>query len=399
MDEAGPGCGGRELKTTSQLDRPSRGDATTGKKAILLVLLFTSAGLLGGCSTDRPVVASAPETVRNLPISTAQTSNLPNLLEAVGTVQAVQTSLLASQVMGTIVEVRVREGDHVQRGQVVAVIDDAQPKAALERAAAARTAAQQELTATDSDLALAESTLKRYQILYEQKIVSSQEFDEIKARQQSAQARRDLARARLEQAKAEVTQAQTTLAYTLLRAPFDAVVTEKKADPGTLAVPGMPIFTVEDVHRYRMETTVNESDLRYVRLGQQVPVMIEALDHAEMKAQVSQIVPAADSASRSFLVKIELPPDARLRSGFFGRAQFSRGERQSLMVPFTALVGRGQLQGIFVVDQNQVASLRYITTGKLSGTNVEVLSGLQSGDRFVADPGQRDLSGKRVEVN
>ena len=390
--------GGFQLKTTSQLVSPSRGDTASGKKAIVLTLLFICVGFLASCSTDPRVVASAPETVRNLPIITAQMSELPDLLEAVGTVQAAQTSLLASQVLGTIIEVRVREGDRVQRGQVVVVIDDAQPKAALERAAAAQAAAQQEVTATDSDLTLAESTLKRYQILYEERIVSSQEFDEIKARQQSAHARRDLARAGLEQVKAEVTQAQTALDYTRIRAPFDAVVTEKKADPGTLALPGMPIFTVEDVHRYRLETTVNESDLRYVRLGQPVPVVIDALDHAEMKAQVAQIVPAADSASRSFLVKIELPPDAGLRSGFFGRAQFSRGERQSLLIPRAAVVVRGQLQGVFVLDQSKVASLRYVTLGKGSGTNVEVLSGLQTGEQFVATPADLDLTGKRVEA-
>ncbi len=384
------------MKTRSQLVCGSRGDATNGKKAIVLALLFTSV-FLGSCSRDR-VVASTPEIVRNLPVITAQLSNLPDLLEAVGTVHAAQTSLLASQVMGTIVEVRVREGDRVQSGQVVAAIDDAQPKAALARAVAAEAAAQHEVTVTDSDLTLAESTLKRHQILYTQGIVSSQEFDEIRAREQSALARRDLARAGLEQAKAEVRQTQTTLNYTRIRAPFDAVVTDKKADPGTLALPGTPIFIVEDVHRYRLETTVNESDLRYVRIGEQVPVLIDALDNAELKAKVVQIVPAADSASRSFLVKVELPVDTRLRSGLLGRAQFSRRERQSLMIPRSALVDRGQLQGVFVLDQNQAASLRYVTLGKVAGRNVEVLTGLQIGEKLVARPGELDLNGKRVEV-
>ncbi len=140
------------------------------RKASLLAFLFTSIGLLGSCSADRRVVASAPETVRNLPIITAQVSNLPNFLEAVGTVHAAQTSSLASQIMGTIVEVRVREGDRVQRGQVVVAVDDAQPKAALDRAAAAEVAAEHEVTATDSELTLAEVTFKRYQILSEKGI-------------------------------------------------------------------------------------------------------------------------------------------------------------------------------------------------------------------------------------
>jgi multidrug efflux pump subunit AcrA (membrane-fusion protein) len=97
-------------------------------------------------------------------------------------------------------------------------------------------------------------------------------------------------------------------------------------------------------------------------------------------------------------VKIELPADARLRSGLFGRARFSRGERQALLIPRSAVVERGQLQGIYVLDQNKVASLRYVTLGKPSGDEVEVLAGLQDGERIAAKPGAVDLNGKRIEV-
>jgi RND family efflux transporter MFP subunit len=353
---------------------------------------------LSGCSGERPPAASSPEIMRHIPVLAVQPANVPDLLEAVGTLRAAQTTDVASQMMGNIVEIRAHEGDRVQRGQVLALIDDSQPRAAVERATAADLAAQQQLVAADTDLSLAESTLKRYQSLYERKSVSPQEFDEIKARQQAALARRDMAQAGQAQAKAALTQARTSLDYTRIRAPFDGVVTAKKADSGTLASPGMPIFTVEDMRRYRLEATVNESDLRYVRQGQKVPVAIDALDSAGLKGKVVEIVPAADPTSRTFLVKIELPADARLRSGLFGRAQFSRGERQAMLIPRSAVVDRGQLQGIFVLDQNQVASLRYITLGKSSGSEVEVLAGLQDGERLVAKPGELELNGKRVEA-
>jgi RND family efflux transporter MFP subunit len=366
-------------------------------------LKLSSLGLLAvaglsGCSSERQPAAPAPETVRNVSVLTVQRANVPDLLEAVGTVHAAQTSNLASQMMGNIVEVRVHEGDRVQRGEVLAVIDDAQPRAAVDRAAAAEAAAQQELlVAAQSDLALAESTLKRYQTLYERKSVSPQEFDEVKARQQAGQARHDMAQAGQAQAKAALTQARTSLGYTRIRAPFDGVVTERKADPGTLASPGMPIFTVEDVRRYRLEATVNETDLRYLRIGQQAPVTIDALDH-ELAGKVTQIGPAADPASRSFLVKIDLPADPRLHSGLFGRAQFSRGQKPALLIPRTAVVERGQLQGVFVLDQNKVAGLRYVTLGKPIGAEIEVLAGLQDGERLVANPAELDLSGKRIEA-
>jgi RND family efflux transporter MFP subunit len=362
-----------------------------------LMLLLAAFGL-AGCSSEQTRTTPSPETVRNISVLAVQQANVPDLLEAVGTVRAAQTSDAASQMMGNIVEIRSHEGDHVQRGQVLAIIDDSQPRAAVDRATAADLAAQQQLVGADSDLALAESTLKRYQTLFEKKSVSPQEFDEVKARQQAARARRDMAKAGQAQAQAALSQARTSLDYTRIRAPFDGVVTEKKADSGTLASPGMPIFTVEDVQRYRLEASVNESDLHYVRTGEQVSVVIDALDDAGLNGKVLQIVPAADTASRTFLVKIDLPTDTRLRSGLFGRAQFSRGQRQALLIPRSAVVERGQLQGIYVLDQNKVASLRYITLGKPSGADVEVLAGLQNGERFVAKPGAVDLNGKRIEV-
>lgn len=323
---------------------------------------------------------------------------MPDVFEAVGTVQAAQTSILASKMMGNIVEIRVHEGDRVRRGQILALIDDSQPRAAVDRATAADTASQRKLAAADSELALANSTLKRFQTLFEKKSVSPQEFDEIQARQQSALAQRDMARADQDQAKAVLTQAKTALEYTLIRAPFDGVISEKKADVGTLASPGTPIFTVEDVRRYRLAAPINESDLSLVRVGQPVPFLIDAFGSEVLKGRVVEIVPAADPGTRSFLVKIELPADSRLRSGLFGRVQFSRGERRALFVPRTAIVQRGQMQGVFLLDQNKVATLHYIAVGRPVQSQIEVLAGLQSGDWLVAAPATLELDGKRIEA-
>lgn len=366
------------------------------KIRLLYALLAALAGL-GGCSSDRTQIAQPPETVRNVSLLAVKRSMVPDVLQAVGTVRAVQSSVLASQIMGNVVDVRAHEGDRVQRGQVLAIIDDSQPRAAMDRATAADNATQQQLAAADSDLALADSTLKRYQTLYDRKSVSPQEFDEVRARQQTALARRDMARAEKEQAKAALVQARTALDYTRIRAPFDGVITEKKIDFGTLASPGMPMFTLEDVRHYRLEATVNENDLSSVRIGQVLSVLVDALGNNNLNGKVVEIVPAADPASRSFLIRVDLPADPRLRSGLFGRAEFSRGERPSLLIPRTAIVERGQLQGVFVLDQKQVAGLRYVTLGRPAGNDIEVLAGLQDGDRLVAKPGSLELDGKHVE--
>jgi len=360
---------------------------------------LAAALVLAGCSAEDRPAASGPEIVRNVSVLAVQRTDIPDLMESVGTVRAAQSSDLASQIMGNILEIRVREGDRVKRGQVLVMIDDAQAKAAVDRAAASGNAAQHQLTAAESDLALADSTFKRYESLYERKSISPQEFDEVRARRTAALARRDMAQADQDQARAAQSQAQNLLNYTRIRAPFDGIITAKKADAGALASPGMPILTLEDVRRYRLEVTVNEGDLRHVRIGLSVPVILDAVANADITGKVGEILPTADAATRSFVVKIDLPFDKGLRSGLFGRTEFSRGDRPSLLIPRSAVLERGQLQGVFVIDQNEVARLRYITLGKPAGPDVEVLAGLQSGERLVAKPGEVDLNGKRIEAN
>jgi RND family efflux transporter MFP subunit len=364
---------------------------------VFYLLAMALSGVLTGCTNEQRAASLPPETVSNVSVIVAQKTTVPDWVEAAGTVRASQTSQVSSQVMGNIVEIRTHEGDRVQAGQVLAILDDTQSRSATDQATATVTSAEKEVSAADSDLALAVTTLKRYQQLYEKKSVSPQEFDEIKARYQSAEARRDMARAGQAQANASLTQARTSLGYTRIRAPFAGVVTERKVDAGTLASPGMPLFTIEDTRSYRLEVAVDESDLRLVRIGQVSPVTIDALGNAKLSGKVVQIVPTADPASRSFLMKVELPADARLRSGLFGRARFPRGERSALLVPSTSLVERGQLQGVYVLDANQIAGLRYVTLGKSTGEQAEVLSGLQEGEKLVVAPGgDRDLSGKRI---
>jgi len=365
---------------------------------ILLPLVLVALTGVFGCSDHRAAPAPKPETVTGVSVVAAQTSTVPQWLEAVGTVHAAQTSQVASQMMGTIVEIRAHEGDHVQAGQVLAIIDDSQQLAAVQQSTAANVAAQKELDAADAELVLADATLKRYQPLFEKNTVSPREFDEIKARQASAVAHREMVRAGQTGAEAALTQARNALGYTRIHAPFAGVITEKKADVGTMAVPGMAIFTVEDTYRYRLEATVDESDLAVVHLGQEVSVALDAFGDANFRGKVVQMVPAADPASRGFLVKIELPADARLRSGLFGRARISRGQRTALLIPQTALVQRGQLQGVYVIDSTGEARLAYISVGRTVGPQVEVLSGIRDGDKLIAAPGDRDLAGKQIAM-
>jgi RND family efflux transporter MFP subunit len=312
--------------------------------------LLITAVSLAACAGRKETAVAVPEVVRDLPVSEARLTATPDGTETVGTVKAAETAPLAAQIMGTVTAITVREGDRV----------------------------------------------KRYQELFEKKAVSPQEFDEVKARAQTAAARRDLAYSGQQQAKAALAEASTMLGYTRVRAPFDGVVTDKRVELGAMAVAGMPLLTVERSGGFRLEANVDENKLLFVHMGQLVTVKLDALAQ-QMQGKVVQIVPAVDPASRSFTVKVELPPNAQLHSGLFGRAIFAHGERQSLMVPRSAVLDRGQLQGVYVLGADRVVSLRYITLGRSAGDQVEVLSGLMPGESLVTAPGARDLGGKRIQ--
>jgi len=357
-------------------------------------LLLTLA--VAGCGEKKETAAAAPPVVRDVSLVQAQRTTIPDYVEAMGTVHAAQTSQLSSQIVATITAIRATEGQRARKGDVLVALDDAQQQAALERSTAGVNAARQDIAASEADYNLASSTLTRYQMLFERKSVSPHEFDQVQARAKAAAAHRDQAQAGLTQATAAEAQARSALGYTRIRAPFDGVITEKRVDPGSLAAPGVPLLTIEDTRHFRMEVAVDEHDIGVIHLGGPASVVVDAL--GEFQGKIAQVVPAADPASRSFLVKVELSADPRLRSGLSGHARFNRGERQAITIPRDAVLDRGQLQAVYVVGADKLANLRYVTLGKPVGNTVEVLAGLQEGELLVAQPADRELAGRRIEA-
>ena len=362
-----------------------------------VTVLFAFAGLTA-CSKKTEQSSATPELVRGVHAFSATTQKLPETVDAVGTVRAIESSTLSSQVMGTVTNIAVREGDRVRAGQVLLSIDAAQLSSQADRAHAAALATGQQVAAAESDATLAASTLKRFEMLKAQKSVSPQEFDEVQSRSQAAAARLAMVRSQEAEAKAAEAAARTMQGYTRIRAPFDGIVIERKVDPGAMAMPGTPLLTVEKAAPLRLEVSVDESLLSSVRIGAGIAVVIDTLGASAVKGKVAQIVPAADPASRSFLVKIDLPSLPGLHSGMFGHAMLERGTADVLMIPRSAILARGSMQGVYVIGQNQIASMRYISTGNSHGDQVEVLSGLSVGESVVDSPGERELSGKRIEV-
>ncbi|MEQ1729015.1 MAG: efflux RND transporter periplasmic adaptor subunit, partial [Vicinamibacterales bacterium] len=195
--------------------------------------------------------------------------------------------------------------------------------------------------------------------------------------------------------------ADTGLSYTRLLAPFDAVVSERAADPGAMATPGAPLLVLEDVSSLRLEVRVDEARASQLRVGQAVELSAgaERTDGAAVwtTAHITEVA-RVDAASHTFVVKIDLPADAPVRSGSFARARFSGAPRTALTIPAAALVQRGQLTFVFVVDQGSVARLRAVSTGAAAEGRVELLAGLAPGDLLVMTPPPSLADGRPVQT-
>jgi HlyD family secretion protein len=203
------------------------------------------------------------------------------------------------------------------------------------------------------------------------------------------------AQAQIGQAKASLQIARVNRDYATINAPFDGIVTRRIADPGAMAGPGAPLLMVQG-GAIRLEAIVPESALRAVRKGDTIPVTLDALPGQTLGGKVVEISPQGDPASHTFLVKMNLPRTAHVKAGMFGRARIAVGSENRLMVPAAAVWEREGLRYIYVVDRENVARLRMITVGEGEGENLPVLSGINRGERIVAEGHERIRDGMKV---
>ncbi len=360
-------------------------------------LLLVSAALAVGCHSGESASPAVAQTMQARVVESRQ-QEVPLIVRSTGTVHARETAVVSAQVMGRIQQVLVHEGDMVRAGQTLAVLDDSAMRAALEQAQAGVKAAQNAQIAAQTNAALAASTLGRYKQLESQKSVSPQEMDEVSRRAEAAAANVDAIRAQTDAARAQESGARTMLGYTRLVAPFSGVVTSRMADPGTMAAPGVPLLQVDQAGALQLQAAVDESAIGAVHKGIKVQVAISGAGATSVIGTVQEVMPAADPASHSFLVKIDLPASSQLRAGMYGTAEFANGAKQAILIPLTAVVMRGSLACAYVLDSKGIAQLRYLTPGAQQGDLIEVLSGISSGEMLVDAPGDRDIAGKRIEA-
>lgn len=383
------------------------------KHAVPWFALFVMAGWFSGCGGHNespektatvPVVKATVAAVEKQPVQTPY--------EAVGTVRAAVSSTIQSKLLGHVRTVHVREGSTVEAGQPLVEVDSREADSQVQQAqslvreaenaqretASVLQAARHAQEAAEANAALAKTTFERHQRMLEKQAVSRQAFDEAETKWKAAEAevaraketalslvaKQGEAEARVAQANAGVDQAKTMLSYAVLTAPFPGIVTRKTVDAGDLAAPGTPLLVVDDPRQYRLEALVDEAHAPGVALGAKVTVHLDAANE-DLTGVVSELTPAADPVTRSSVIKVDLPPHPALRSGIFGRARFASATEPALTAPATALYQRGQLTGVFVVGAGDTARLRLVTVGKRFGEALEILSGLEPGERIVVN--------------
>jgi RND family efflux transporter MFP subunit len=361
---------------------------------------------LTACATRRAAGAST-DAADPIAVTTASAamSDVATAIDAGGVVQARTTAVITSRLLAPVREVRVLPGDRVRKGQTLVVLDGDDLSAAARAARATAAAAEQgakaaaaDLQAAEAALALARATHDRVAGLQARRSATAQELDEATATLRSAEARVDGASARASQATSSIEstraandQARTIESFTTIASPFDGVVTETMVEPGNMASPGMPLLRVEDTSRFRLEVRVDESRAGEVRIGMSVPVFLGATA-STVAGSIVEISRAVDADAHAFVAKIALPDVPGLRSGEFGKARFRATPRRALTIPPSAVVRRGQLTSVFVVD-NDRARVRLVNVSES-----EVLAGLTESELVVLSPPPGLVDGRRVTV-
>jgi RND family efflux transporter MFP subunit len=292
---------------------------------------------------------------------------LPLYESAVGTVRAVHETTIGSKLLAVVKEANLMAGQRVRTGDVLVRLDDTDLKAKLQQAKAA-------VASIEAVRAQAAADEKRYAELLSSKAVSREEYEKMATALQSAEAD-------LRGTQETVNEVQATLDWATIRSPIDGTIIDKKVDVGDMVTPGQMLVTLFDPMRMQLVASVRESLVHQLKEGQNIGVQVATLEQ-QCSGTISEIVPEAQSNSRTFQVKVTGPCPPGIYSGMFGRILIPLGEEEVLVIPRQAVQHVGQLQLVDVVQDDRVAR-RSIRIGRRLAGDVEVLSGLQEGEQVV----------------
>ncbi|MCX7625904.1 MAG: efflux RND transporter periplasmic adaptor subunit [Candidatus Sumerlaeaceae bacterium] len=344
------------------------------KRAVGILTVVLSIGLLimwqtGGFETK--IAAVTPPSPTTPPISgnsvKAEKIRVPMVEEAVGTIQSRHKVDVTPRIQALIEEIRVNAGDRVKEGDLLVRLDKRELEANVGLA-------EQALKAAEANLRQAVTDHQRNLELLQRGVVSPQEAD-------NSRLRVELTSATVGQARRALDQANVALSYSEIHSPVTGIVTDKLQNVGDLAMPGRPILQLYDPSLVRLEAPVREALVRRIRLGDHLLVKL-GTDERLTTGIVDEIVPQADVASRSVLVKVLVPNAQDLYTGMFGRLLIPTGEEEVLVVPKNAVQRVGQLEYV-LTPTSHGPERRFIQTGRHLGETIEILTGVSPGETVI----------------
>lgn len=354
--------------------------------AVVIVLLLWLAGVFhpkidlaegpaevgsaaGAADAARVAPAAGLGPADGVRLALARVVQVPQAESAVGTIRAVHESAVASKILARVVAVNVTAGSKVAEGDVLVQLDNADLAARLQQAEAARDAAR---AARDQ----ARIELDRVRGLFEKNVAAKIEFDRAETALKSAEAE-------LQRAERAAAEARTVLEYAEIRSPIDGVVVDKRVEAGDMATPGQVLLTLYDPTRMQLVAAVRETLARRLAVGQALDVRVDALEKT-CQGRVSEIVPAAQAASRTFEVKVTGPCPPGVYTGMFGRLQIPLDVQEVLVIPRAAVRRVGQLTLVDVAEGGQLHR-RAVQLGRTFDGDVEVLAGLREGEQVALE--------------
>jgi membrane fusion protein, multidrug efflux system len=343
--------------------------------AMLLAVLFT------GCGHKQKEAEKASQApLKQATLITVEKSDKALLMETPGTLVSEQRVEVASRLTGFIRDIRVREGQAVNTGQVLLRVDSADIEGQIAQTESALAQAQ-------AALADAENDHQRFSALYKEEAVPKAQFDKVDLQYRLAQQQVAAGKAALDTAKSQ-------LRYANVTTPISGVVVAKLADAGDLATPGTPLLVIENPGRLQAETQVQDSLYGQLETGESVQVVLDS--GIDVEGHIARLVPAADPSSHTHLVKIDVPSRPEIRSGGLVRVRFAVGSRPALRVPAQAVQMRAGISGVFVVDREGIVRFRMVRTGIVEGDSVEIQAGLTAGERIASEGADKLENGDRV---
>jgi len=367
---------------------------------LLILALF-------GCSKETSKLPEQP--IVNIRTAVVEMKDVPDILQAIGTVEAKKEAVLSAKITGAITAFRVDEGSFVKKGDVLLTIDAADISAKRQEALQVKAEGQAALREADAEMDETKAALdnadinyERISNLYKEQAVTKKELDDMSAQHKMAEAkveqvaaRRKQVEAKIAQAEAGINQADTILGYSVIRSPINGVVSAKMANTGEMASPGRPLLKVMDGSDLRLVATVKESYAAAIKKGNTVKITVDALGPTEPSGKVAEILPAADPATHSLTVKIDLPKTDGLRPGMFGRAWIPVGTRRVVMLPQGSLVDKEGMQGVYVVGGDGILRFQAVRLGSW----MEALAGLSGGEKVAVGELGKLKEGMRVKTN